>query len=105
MPAAYYENLDVQPKKAWPGSLNLQGVQDFDPNDPLYYIIEHCGAEPRTKQLRWVSDTSVNLEFYSPEDAAAALLLLTHEALEVCTHLPCKIVGEQSRTRRSPIAC
>jgi hypothetical protein len=79
MPAAYYENLDVQPKKAWPGSLNLQGVQDFDPNDPLYYIIEHCGAEPRTKQLRWVSDTSVNLEFYSPEDAAAALLLLTHE--------------------------
>jgi hypothetical protein len=58
--------------------LNLQGVEDFDPNDPLYYIMEHCGADPRAKQLRWVSDSSVNLEFYSPEDAAAALLLLTH---------------------------
>jgi hypothetical protein len=79
MPAAYYENLDTQPQKAWPESLNLQGVEDFDPNDPLYYIMEHCGAEPKAKQLRWVSDSSVNLEFYSPEDAAAALLLLTHE--------------------------
>jgi hypothetical protein len=78
MPAAYFENLDTQPQKAWPECLNLQGVEDFDPNDPLYYIMEHCGADPRAKQLRWVSDSSVNLEFYSPEDAAAALLLLTH---------------------------
>jgi hypothetical protein len=79
MPAAYYENLDTQPTKAWPECLNLQGVQDFDPNDPLYYAMEHCGAEPRAKQLRWVSDSSVNLEFYSAEDAAAALSLMTHE--------------------------
>jgi hypothetical protein len=78
MPAAYFENLDTQPQKAWPECLNLQGVEDFDPNDPLYYIMEHCGADPRAKQLRWVSDASVNLEFYSSEDAAAALLLLTH---------------------------
>ncbi|KAH8730148.1 hypothetical protein GQ44DRAFT_607301 [Phaeosphaeriaceae sp. PMI808] len=79
MPAAYYENLDTQPTKPWSESLNLQGVSDFDPNDPLYYAMEHCGAEPRVKQLRWVSDSSVNLEFYSAEDAATALLLLTHE--------------------------
>jgi hypothetical protein len=79
MPAAYYENLDTQPQKPWPECLNLQGVEDFDPNDPLYYIMEHCGADPRAKQLRWVSDSSVNLEFYNPADAAAALLLLTHQ--------------------------
>lgn len=79
MPAAYYENLDTQPSKAWPECLNLQGVNEFDPNDPLYYIMEHCGADPRTKQLRWVNDSSVNLEFYSPQEAAAALQLLTHE--------------------------
>ncbi|KAH3917164.1 hypothetical protein HBH56_053190 [Parastagonospora nodorum] len=79
MPAAYYENLDTQPHKAWPECLNLQGVEDFDPNDPLYYAMEAIGSEPRVKQLRWVSDSSVNLEFYSSEDAAAALALLTHE--------------------------
>jgi hypothetical protein len=55
-------------------------VEDFDPNDPTYYAMEHCGSEPRVKQLRWVSDSSVNLEFYSAEDAAAALVLLTHES-------------------------
>jgi hypothetical protein len=80
VPAAYFENLDTQPHKPWPESLNLQGVSDFDPNDPLYYAMEHCGSEPRVKQLRWVSDTSVNLEFYSAEDAAAALVLLSHES-------------------------
>ena len=82
MPAAYYENLDAQPQKPWPESLNLQGVNDFDPNDPLYYAMEHCGPEPRVKQLRWVSDSSVNLEFYSAEDAATALQLLTHETVQ-----------------------
>ena len=51
---------------------------DFDPNDPLYYAMEHCGADPRVKQLRWVSDSSVNLEFYSAQDAAVALGILTH---------------------------
>jgi hypothetical protein len=70
---------DTQPQKPWPECLNLQGVNEFDPNDPLYYVMEHCGADPRAKQLRWVSDSSVNLEFYNPQDAAAALVLLTHE--------------------------
>lgn len=51
---------------------------DFDPNDPLYYAMEHCGADPRVKQLRWVNDSSVNLEFYSANDAALALGILTH---------------------------
>lgn len=58
--------------------MNLQGVGDFDPNDPLYYAMEHCGADPRVKQLRWVNDSSVNLEFYNAQDAAAALGILTH---------------------------
>jgi len=56
-------------------------VQDFDPNDPLYYAMEHCGSEPRVKQLRWVNDQSVNLEFYSAFDAGTALQLLTHESV------------------------
>lgn len=76
MPAAYFE--DLEPQKPWPESLNLQGVADFDPNDPLYYSMEHCGTEPRVKQLRWVNDSSVNLEFYTAADAAAALAALTH---------------------------
>ena len=56
----------------------MQGVSDFDPNDPLYYAVEALGAEPRVKQLRWVNDSSVNLEFYSAEEAAIALAALTH---------------------------
>ncbi|KAI8934212.1 hypothetical protein NX059_008959 [Plenodomus lindquistii] len=76
IPEAYLEDIKVE--QPWPESLNLQGVSDFDPNDPLYYAMEHCGAEPRVKQLRWVSDNSVNLEFYTAGDAALALGILTH---------------------------
>jgi hypothetical protein len=53
-------------------------VSDFDPSDPLYYAMEHCMQEPRVKQLRWVNDNSVNLEYYTKEDAALALSILTH---------------------------
>jgi hypothetical protein len=76
MPAAYYENLDARPVEQWPEYLNLQGVSDFDPNDPLYYAMEHC-PEPRVKQLRWVNDSSVNLQYYNSQDAALALQALT----------------------------
>lgn len=76
IPEAYLEDIKIE--QPWPESLNLQGVSDFDPNDPLYYAMEHCGAEPRVKQLRWVSDNSVNLEFYTAGDAALALGILTH---------------------------
>ncbi|CAA9964200.1 hypothetical protein PTNB73_09370 [Pyrenophora teres f. teres] len=75
IPAAYLEDIIVH--KPWPESLNLQGVDNFDPNDPLYYTIEHCQSDPRVKQLRWVSDTSVNLDYYNSEDAALALKMLT----------------------------
>lgn len=77
MPAAYYENLDIRPAEQWPDILNLQGVGDFDPNDPLYYAMEHL-PEPHVKQTRWVNDTSVNLQYYSAEDAALALSAFTH---------------------------
>ncbi len=40
--------------------------------------MEHCQSDPRVKQLRWVNDNSVNLEFYNKEDAAVALGILTH---------------------------
>jgi hypothetical protein len=76
VPAAYFE--DLEPQRAWPESLNVQGVADFDPNDPLYWSMEHLGADPRVKQLRWVNDTSVNLDFYSAADAQTALAALTH---------------------------
>lgn len=76
IPAAYLEDIKIE--QPWPESLNLQGGTDFDPNDPTYYAAEHCGAALRVKQLRWVSDYSVNLEFYSAHDAAAALDILTH---------------------------
>ncbi|KAH6875887.1 hypothetical protein J4E91_002009 [Alternaria rosae] len=76
VPAAYLEDIIVH--EAWPESLNLQGVSDFDPNDPLYWAMEHCQSDPRVKQLRWVNDNSVNLEFYNKEDATVALGILTH---------------------------
>lgn len=76
VPAAYFE--DLQPQRPWPEYLNLQGVSSFDPNDPLYYAMEALGSEPRVKQLRWVNDNSVNLEFYSADDAAVALVAFTH---------------------------
>ena len=53
-------------------------MSDFDPNDPLYWAMEHCQSDPRVKQLRWVNDNSVNLEFYNKEDATVALGILTH---------------------------
>jgi hypothetical protein len=40
--------------------------------------MEHCQSDPRVKQLRWVNDNSVNLEYYTKEDAALALSILTH---------------------------
>ncbi|KAH7564606.1 hypothetical protein BM1_01653 [Bipolaris maydis] len=76
IPAAYLEDIVIH--EPWPESINLQGVSDFDPNDPLYWAMEHCQSEPRVKQLRWVNDNSVNLEYYTKEDAALALNLLTH---------------------------
>jgi hypothetical protein len=76
VPAAYTEDIIVH--EPWPESLNLQGVSDFDPNDPLYWAMEHCQSDPRVKQLRWVNDNSVNLEFYNKEDATLALTILTH---------------------------
>ncbi|KAF2635113.1 hypothetical protein P280DRAFT_523406 [Massarina eburnea CBS 473.64] len=76
MPAAYFEDLSAQPTEQWPDFLNLQGVHSFDPNDPLYYAMEHC-LEPRVKQTRWINDNSVNLQYYSAADAAIALQSLT----------------------------
>ncbi|KAF1839231.1 hypothetical protein BDW02DRAFT_231587 [Decorospora gaudefroyi] len=76
MPAAYLEDIVVH--EPWPESVNLQGVSDFDPSDPLYYAMEHCQSDPRVKQLRWVNDNSVNLEYYTKEDANLALSILTH---------------------------
>jgi hypothetical protein len=75
MPAAYFENLETF--SAWPETLNLQGVDDFGPNEPMDYALEHC-PQRKPKSLRWINDSSVNLEYYTPEDAADALLALTH---------------------------
>jgi hypothetical protein len=102
VPAAYSEDLsdlnnisstNAQPPKAWPEQLNLQGVADFDPNDPLYYAMEHLGADVRVKQLRWVNDDSVNLEFYSIEDAAEALKQLTDPSVDNAD----KLLPQESR--------
>ncbi|KAF1960212.1 hypothetical protein CC80DRAFT_288531 [Byssothecium circinans] len=76
IPAAYFEDLGARPLELWPDFLNLQGVSEFDPNDPLYYAMEHC-LEPRVKQTRWINDNSVNLQYYSAADAAMALQALT----------------------------
>ena len=79
MPAAYYENLDERPGRQleqWPESLNLQGVDNFDPSDAIYYLVE-SGVPQKIKQQRWVNDSSLNLQFYSAEDAALALQQLT----------------------------
>jgi hypothetical protein len=85
MPAAYYESLETL--RPWPETLNLQGVLDFGPNDPLDYALEHC-PERKPKRLRWVNDNSVNIEYYSPTDAADALLVLTHPDAGVAAILP-----------------
>ncbi|KAF2441640.1 hypothetical protein P171DRAFT_523597 [Karstenula rhodostoma CBS 690.94] len=79
LPAAYYENLDERPGRQveqWPESLNLQGVDGFDPNDAIYYLVE-SGVPQKIKQQRWVHDSSLNLQFYNAEDAALALKQLT----------------------------
>lgn len=75
MPAAYYESLESF--NPIPDTLNLQGVIDFGPNDPVDYALEVC-PERRPKRARWINDNSVNIEYYSTNDAADALLMLTH---------------------------
>lgn len=77
MPAAYFEDLGGGTRhKQWHACLNIQGVDKFDPSDPLYYNMEHC-PELRVKQVKWVSDSSVNLLYDNPQDAATALRILT----------------------------
>lgn len=76
IPEAYLEDIRIE--QPWPEFLNLQGVSAFDPTDPTYYVMEHCGTNPRIKQHRWVNDNSLNLEFYSASDAALALSILTN---------------------------
>lgn len=85
MPAAYFESLETF--RPLPESLNLQGVSDFGPNEPEDYALEHC-PERRPKRIRWVNDNSVNIEYYSPEEAADALLVLTHPDTEGAALLP-----------------
>lgn len=80
MPAAYYEDLSGRPARQvepLADSLNLHGVDNFDPNDAIYYLVE-SGVMQKIKMQRWVNDSSLNLQFYSPEDAAIALQKLTH---------------------------
>jgi hypothetical protein len=74
MPAAYFEDLRVF--DPWPETLNLQGVSDFGPDDPSDYTLEHC-PELSFKRLRWINDNSINIEYFSPKDAADALSMLT----------------------------
>lgn len=94
MPAAYFEDLRVF--EAWPGTLNLQGVSDFGPNDPSDYALEHC-PEISVKRLRWVNDNSVNIEYYSPKDAVDVLRVLTDPQTGDYTSL-------SAQTSRSAIA-
>ncbi|KAF2742416.1 hypothetical protein M011DRAFT_472266 [Sporormia fimetaria CBS 119925] len=75
VPAAYYEPLVSQ--EPWLHALNLQGVSDFGPDDPMEYALEHC-PDRRPKRIRWVNDNSVNLEYHSPRDADDALFMMTH---------------------------
>lgn len=85
MPAAYYETLETF--RAWPETLNIQGVNDFGPNAPMDYALEHC-PEPRPKRQRWVNDSSVNIEYYSAADAQEALLALTHPEVSDAKTIP-----------------
>lgn len=81
MPAAYYEDLSGRPTRQaepWTDTLNLQGVDNFDPNDAIYYLVEYGVLQQKIKLQRWVNDSSLNLQFYSAEDAAVVLQLLTH---------------------------
>ena len=95
MPAAYFEDLGARPLEQWPDFLNLQGVSEFDPNDPLYYAMEHC-LEQRVKQTRWINDNSVNLQYYNAADAALALHALTDPGAGDPTSIP----PEQGRKAR-----
>ncbi|KAF1975988.1 hypothetical protein BU23DRAFT_597317 [Bimuria novae-zelandiae CBS 107.79] len=83
MPAAYYEDLNPNPRPSrqyeqWPDHLNLQGVDNFDPDEAVYYLVKSGVVDQQVKQTRWINDSSLNLQFYSAEDAAIALQLLTH---------------------------
>lgn len=93
MPAAYFETLETF--REWPETLNIQGVNNFGPNEPTDYALEHC-PEPRPKRQRWVNDSSVNLEYYSAEDAQEALRALTHPELGDAKNIPAQ-TGRKAR--------
>ncbi|KAF2013785.1 hypothetical protein BU24DRAFT_494193 [Aaosphaeria arxii CBS 175.79] len=79
MPAAYFESLETH--APIPELLNIQGGSQFGPNAPIDYALEHC-PERRPRNVRWINDNSVNLEYDNAQDAADALLALTHPDVE-----------------------
>ncbi|KAJ4294424.1 hypothetical protein N0V90_008114 [Kalmusia sp. IMI 367209] len=101
LPAAYYENLDARPNEQWPDYLNLQGVDGFDPQDAVYYLIQ-VGCQQRLKNQRWVNDTSVNLQFYSAEDAALALQALTDPEAGDAGSIPAETARKARRYESKP---
>lgn len=91
MPAAYYEDLNERPARQveqWPESLNLQGVDNFNPTDAVYYLIESGVTQQKIKQQHWVNDSSLNLQFYDAGEAAIALQLLTDPEAGDPTSIP-----------------
>ncbi|KAF2872438.1 hypothetical protein BDV95DRAFT_542501 [Massariosphaeria phaeospora] len=103
IPAAYFEDLDHVARRAWPDSLNIQGVDKFDPNDPLYYAMEHH-PDIKVKLHRWVNDYSVNLEYYSTQDAEAALAALTNTDAADPTNLPAQEARKARAYSKQPTA-
>lgn len=102
MPAAYYENLEeYRPIKPIPDVLNLQGVSDFGPDEPMDYVLEHC-PEAKPKRVRWINDNSVNLEYYSAHEAADALLVLTHPDAGVAASIPAQTSRKALPYSRKP---
>ncbi|KAF2280613.1 uncharacterized protein EI97DRAFT_2588 [Westerdykella ornata] len=82
VPAAYYESLDttnIAPQPT-PNMLNLSGVDDFGPEDPVAYVEEHSQAIVPIR-TQWINDSSVNLVYDNEAAAAEALSLLTHPEL------------------------
>ena len=59
-----------------PTSVNLQGVDDFTPDDATEYLNEHFRS-PDFVKVAWVNDTSLNYVFKTADAAANALRALT----------------------------
>jgi hypothetical protein len=88
---------------AVPNAINLQGVDEFTPEDPSAYVEEHF-ISAYLIETAWVNDSSVNLIFATEESAMNALSALTASEIFNANELPTEEQRPAKAYSKTPVA-